>query len=343
MSGIGTYGFINAKVRAMRSTLLTAGVYQNLVNAQSVPDLIQMLAQTHYKSIIDEISSENDESLELLILKEEIRQLAIIHKNCKGPLQVLLTRLLERFEGDQLKKVLRCWHKKQECNTDIFKTIQIHDIPYDSIQQADSFEDILVFLIGSPFHKTLNLAASQYEPDKTTFPLELAIDRQLFTAVWEAADALSKKDRQMAQRLLGIEIDLRNIDWIGRLRNYYKLSPTDIRQFTLANGYRLNADGLQRLATEGSVKEAVDKVIQGGAAKDILESKIDIPLQDLEKLLYYALLLEARKAFSQFPFTIGSIMGFFFLIHIEAKNVRTLVQGKRYGLSAERLQSLLIL
>ena len=66
-------------------------------------------------------------------------------------------------------------------------------------------------------------------------------------------------------------------------------------------------------------------------------------LEIMEKFLYQILLGEAEKAFAQFPFSIGAIFGYFYLIRIETRNIRTLIHAKIYGLPPQAVESLLVM
>jgi V/A-type H+-transporting ATPase subunit C len=208
---------------------------------------------------------------------------------------------------------------------------------------AENLTDIIILLEGTPFQDALTRVASEFQDTRTLFPLELAVDRCVFNRIWETINQLSKKDRDISRRLLGIEIDLKNIGWIGRLKTYYELSSAEIGRQTLPHGYRITTDDVRRIASEGSVTQAIERIAAGSQFARMHSPSSEVELKDIEFLLYQLLVMEARKAFGDFPFSIGSILGYFILLRIETRNVRTVLQAKRYGLSAERTEALMIL
>jgi V/A-type H+-transporting ATPase subunit C len=343
MTSIGTYGFINAKVRAMRSFLLTDAVYRTLAAAEGLQEVFSVLSQTHLRNVVEHATAQEPEKIEQALLREEIQRIQSIQKKSHKRVVRLVTLYLERYDGERLKVILRYWHRKTEKEVPIIRERIVYDFPIDAIVMAETLGEVITLLEGTPFQDVLARVAAEYRKSQTLFPLELAIDRSVFDRLWQATGDLGTKDKSIARRLLGIEIDLRNLDWIGRLKTYYDLSSADIGDRTLPHGYRIHAEDIRRIATEGNVLQALIKVASGSHFSGHLPTESESDLKDLEHLLYQILVIEARKAFSEFPFSIGSILGYFTLLRIETRNVRTLFQAKRYGLPSQRIESLLVM
>ncbi|TFH05634.1 MAG: hypothetical protein E4H14_12340, partial [Candidatus Thorarchaeota archaeon] len=51
------YGFVNARIRGMKSRFISIGVYESLLQAGSYQDFIKMLSGTYYGSVIARHSS----------------------------------------------------------------------------------------------------------------------------------------------------------------------------------------------------------------------------------------------------------------------------------------------
>ena len=341
MASIGKYGFINAKVRAMRSFLLTESIYRTMAGAGNVEELLPILAQTHFRNVIQRLK-ESDE-IEQELLHEEIRQIRLIQKYCHKNIAKLISLFLERFDCERLKVLLRYWHRKKKSEPPVLRGKIVYELPIDAIVTADTLGEMIVLLEGTPFQNVLSRAAADYQDSKTLFPLELAIDRDFFIRMLNEVESLPKKDWQIARRLLGLEIDLRNIDWIVRLRTYYDLSSAEIRKHILPHGSRISGKDVDRIVSGVDVSHGLIKATTGVRLPEGMGSVESFKLEDLEHLLYHILSFEARKAFGQFPFSIGSILGYLVLLRIETKNIRTLFQAKEYGFSAERTEALLIL
>ena len=341
-SSIRTYGFINAKVKTMRSFLLTTAIYRTMVAAKDVNEILSILSQTHLRDVVGRLKSQGAEELEQELLRDQINRLREIEKFSQGLPKQVVFHLLERYDGEKLKVLLRVWHRKEKPEPQVVHEKIVYDLPVGDIASAESLGEIVTLLEGTPFGEVLGKVASVYRERKTLFPLELALDRDLFGRLWETTKSLSQRDQRIARRLLGIEVDLRNLDWAGRFREYYGLPVSEVSELLLPHGYRIGADDIRDVAAGGHVAEVLTKIVgkgritlQGGEGEEGWKA--------IEWVLYHILLSEAKRAFGEYPFAIGAILGYFYLMWIEARNVRTLFHAKMYGLSPEQVETLLVL
>lgn len=342
MGSIGTCGFINAKVRTMRSFLLTESVYRALVSAQTVEEFFSVLSQTRFRGAVEKIKDKTPEEIEEALLLEEIQGIRLIEKNSRGSFRALVSLFLDKYEVEKLKILLRSWYRRKRIAPRILRESIVYDFPVDAIVAASDLDDIVTLLAGTPFQGVLYRAAQEYEEKGSLFSLELALDKDLFHRLWEATESLPKKDRRIARRLLGIEIDLRNIQWIGRFRKYYNMSSAEIGNVLLPYGYRMEEGDYQKLASGGDILKAVGLIRKEAAALQEF-SQEESDLNSVERILYHILLLEAKRAFREFPFSIGSILGYIVLLQIETKNLKTLYEAKMYKLSSQQAEDLLVL
>jgi vacuolar-type H+-ATPase subunit C/Vma6 len=343
MEAVREYGFINAKVRAMRSRFLPESTIRSLAGARDSRELVSGLGQTRYRDALAQADTLAPEALEWALDREEVRQLRIVEKYSKGDSRELVRTLLERYDAERLKAVLRLWHTgKKEADEALHESAAVA-FPVDALLSAQSIAQAASLLAGTPFEKPVSESAAAYEERKTLFPVELAVDRHLFSRIWKAGMALNAADRSIVRRLVGIEIDLKNLDWLSRFRNYYKISFAEISDLLLPHGSRLDAESLGKMASEGRLSDAAFRVARGTAVHPP-EGEAAAPASEaMERFLSHALLYEARRAFRLNPLSVGSILGYFYCLRIESRNLKTLFTGKRYGLPPQQLEPFLIL
>ena len=111
----------------------------------------------------------------------------------------------------------------------------------------------------------------------------------------------------------------------------------------LSSGYHLSLDTLREVITSGNYSKAFSTITKGFDIPSGEESSEKAALEMIEKILYQILLEKAEKAFTQFPFSIGAIFGYFYLIRIETRNIRTLIHAKFYHLPSQTVESLLVM
>jgi vacuolar-type H+-ATPase subunit C/Vma6 len=342
MEAVREYGYINAKVRAMRSRFLPESVYRSLASARDTKEMVGQLGSTRYRDAFASVDIQSPEAVEQALERMEIGELKAVEKFSQSDSQRMVRILLERYDAESLKAVLRLWHAKQKPSGALPGESAILPIPFDAISSAQQFVQIIDLLDGTPFQEALARSATAYEERKSLFPVELAIDRSLFERIWKAGMALNARDRMIVRRLVGIEIDLKNLDWISRFRNYYKLPFVEIRELLLENGSRLTADSLQKMASEGRITDAYARVTRGTGVPTPEADASTTQLDAMERFLAHVLLYEAKRAFRGNPLSIGSILGYFYCLRIETRNLKTLFAAKRYGLTAHQVEPLLI-
>ena len=349
---LGTYGFINAKVRAMRSFLLTEAVYRSLLAAASDQEMINVLQQTHYAPLADRLRQEDQQRTEDLLIEEEIHRLQKIRKNSKGVVSKTVSLFLDRYENERLKTLLRMRKAERSVYDSYTKEKIQYDIIPDAIRNARTYSEVVDLLEGTPFRRVIADLSKDAEQDPSGFQVELALDRDLYRRSWEAVNLLSATDRSLAKRLLGLEIDLKNIDWIHRFMKYYGLTQEKVINMLLPHGQRLNASALRRIASgerfEGLLGDIVKRVGPPSSDRPAQDEKDGgasgtAGLAAFERFLFRALYEEAKRVYAKTPFSIGVVYGYFYLIRVETKNVRTILQGKAYGVPDEEIQTLLVM
>jgi V/A-type H+/Na+-transporting ATPase subunit C len=342
MEAVREYGFINAKVRAMRSRFLTESVYRSLLSARDAKEVANQLGATRYRDAFGSVDVQSAEAVERALERVETGELRIIEKFSQSDSQKMVRLLLERYDAEALKACLRLWHARTKPSDPAFAETTVVPIPFDAILSAQQFGQIVGLLEGTPFQEALAGSAGAYEERGSLFPVELAIDRALFGRIWKAGMALNGRDRTIVRRLVGIEIDLKNLDWISRFRKYYKLPFAEIRELLLENGSRLTPESLQKMAAEGRMTDAYSRVTRGTGVPAPVAAASTSQLDAMERFLAHVLLNEAKRAFRGNPLSIGSILGYFYCLRTETRNLKALFAAKRYGLTAQQAEPLLI-
>jgi vacuolar-type H+-ATPase subunit C/Vma6 len=342
MTSISTYGFVNAKVRTKRSFLLTATLYHSMIEAQNLQELCSILLKTRYREMIEQLKSPTPLVIERALFGEEVRQLQQIAKHMKNDPHRMISLSMERYEIERLKIVLRQLHRKDKAPIPLYRKKILYDLPVDLLLSSDSLKSFVLLLEGTPYHKILTEVLPLYDERKTLFPLELALDKDLFNRIWEATTLLNRRDLRIARRLFGIEIDLRNIDWINRFRTYYNAPSADVEGWLLPHGYRLGSEDIQALLSKENVSDALAKATAGFRVPLPEDREGDNFMQAIESFLYRVLFSEAKRSFGEYPFSIGAILGYIVLQRIESKNLRTLIHAKSYDLTTQEIENLLI-
>ena len=226
-----TYAFINAKLRTRISKILPEQFITQMIRARSLAETVQMLGETDFAPVQKVYERTGDiKSAELELMRKELTIYLDLEKLVEEEIRGFVRALSERFETENLKHSLRLWFDRRVRGRDIEESRSYllrrrihHEIDLDAVISADTLEQAADRLEATPYAAILRQQAPAVTEAESLFPLELAIDRYLYGRLARAADQLGARDREIARRLIGVEIDLQNLSWLIRFKQYYSL------------------------------------------------------------------------------------------------------------------------
>jgi len=342
LKAVGTYSFVNAKIRARLSSLLPRETITKLAEARDLAEFQAVLAGTPYEKVFAKPEAAADPKLaERLLVEEEVQWHADIIKALKEPARSLVATMLERYEIENLKVALRVREGDRD-KGDLAYVVRKplpHDLRLEEIATARSLEDVFPYLANTPYLVPLKKSLEECKQRGTLFPAEFALELDFYRRIEERIEALSRADRSVARKLIGIEIDLRNIGWLLRLKFYYSVLSTELIDYLIPGGYRLTSYQLRRAFVPDSVKDVLTVLSlivlerEFRLAADLLRNEEEIAkLYLIEIILSKYMLIEVRKILEGYPFTIGTVLGYLILKRAETQNLTTILNGKLLNL-----------
>lgn len=351
---LSKYSFINAKLRARISKILPDELFDELAKAPSVDAALALLRETPFGGL-DEIYSQTGDlkQAELEMLKSEIGLYRNIRQYVHRNSAQLIDALLSQFEIENLKNAIRIYFERQIRGTSLdsgahyilYERI-LHDIPIDIVVNADNFEQIAGACEGTPYSRIIKQCYRTVESEKSLFRLEVALDHLYYKELLSAIAMLDRRDRSIALRLTGVEIDLQNINWIIRFKNFYDLPLEAVMAAIVPGGFNLDKTVISELYSA----QNVTSVLQGFVKRKYPELSALLSAQTSDStsrlLLISRILEEIRKhevhrILSGYPFTVGIILSYFVLKRNELKKIRTILNAKYYGIEQERIESMI--
>ncbi len=349
-----TYAFINAKLRTRISKILPEQFIRQLARARSLAESVQMLAETDFAPVQKIYEQTGDiKTAELELLRKELSIYLELEKLVEEEVLGFVHALCERFETENLKNALRLWFDRrirgrniEDARGYLLRKPIHHPIDLDGIINSDTLEEVADRLQATPYAAIVRQQSAQVMKDSSLFSLELALDRFLYHRLVEAADRLAPRDREIARRLIGVEIDLQNVGWLIRFKNFYSLETEQALGYTLAGGLNLEPE----LMRESYVSEQTDREISALVGRRYPEiapllaskeqTKFTARLTLIERILEEIIKIEVRKIMTGYPFTIGIILSYFILKSDEIRKVMTVLNAKFYDWPEERIQAL---
>ncbi len=124
MRELATYSFINAKIRAMISFLISPNLFSRMLEAEDVYKAMELLKESsYYKGAIESAPKEITDLriIEKRFIKNDLSIYRRIYRSTPGKTEKALMNLfIEKYEVEQLKAALRMWNKKTPIDADDF-------------------------------------------------------------------------------------------------------------------------------------------------------------------------------------------------------------------------------
>jgi len=346
-SGVAGYAFINARVRAMFSNLLTAEDMTRLSEAADFPALVTLLKQTALGPYLERVNEKD------LTPRRAVFQI----KNCLADAYVsvihaapehthdLLIQFYRYYEVDNLKAVLRgivtgaSWDRVKFV---LFPPSTITSLPAEEMVEAGTVSAAVELLRGTPYYETLSHAMKRYSTEQNLFPLEVALDLNYWREMWKLVNQLPGQDRTQALKIVGGMVDSDNLMWAIRYRVYHHLSEEELINYTLPFGYHVRDADIRAIAAGADITQVVKRIYP--ALGDI-EASLQEPGQGLPALelsLKRQVAKQCMAAFVGDPFHIGIPLAYLLLSEYEIQDLTVLIEAKSSQLAIEEYRPYLL-
>ncbi|MDD4954933.1 MAG: V-type ATPase subunit, partial [Candidatus Omnitrophica bacterium] len=216
MLDLTKYSFANAKIRAMLSYLLDEAYLKRLVEAADVYELFDLLKNTPYKTIAEAaIGGLSLEALEKQLALDDVHIYKKVYEMLPTNTEKnFVSLMMQRFEINELKFALRVWHKKMEVAVSDYLLGEkvVFDINFEKIISCHNIEEVILLLDETAYKQPLLKVKDKFKERNSTFYLESALDVDYYQRLLNYSEKLSLSDQKISRKILGIEIDIENIN-----------------------------------------------------------------------------------------------------------------------------------
>lgn len=353
-SQVKRYAFINAKLRARISKLLSVDILERFVNAPTLHDALAHLRGTPY-GLLEEIYNKTGDvkACEFELFKQEVKLYREIEGYMEGEVVDVVRALVTSYEIENLKNALRFFFTRRvkaqgreaELNY-LYQEKIIHEFDPIRVATAQSFANVVEELSTTPYAQILEDCRDSVEREASLFPVEVAFDHYYYRNLIESAENLGKADRQEALRLFGVEIDLQNINWIIRFKSFYNLPLEKVMSLSIPSGFK----GTEKSIIEAYSSQSIRDILEGIVRRSYpgVATLLSTPVEDthsrlllIERILEEILNHEVLRILSGYPFTIGIILSYLILKKNEVRRIRIILLAKQLKLPKERIRGLI--
>ncbi len=350
MRGAIDYSAANAAVRAGIAELLTAGTWEQLLRAPDLHQIMAVLGGTAYAGVLDSGRADiryAESGLKSTMALKIRRPIKFLHG---GP-RDLLESLFRRYELVNLGHLIRGIHNGlpgatiRESLIDMPAAAQI---PWKLLSANKSISGLIDGLKknarGRMYAGALDDAYQEYERRNNPAVLEIAASLTVYRKVRRLISRMPGKDGQDAQLLAGTELDMLNLLWAYRWRDYFGLTPEDILSYTLPEGFRVTASVVQQIAGGAALEAIVDRLwgrnLPGPQAWRHLPPGQNLVILEIDFRRY--LQKKARESIGGYPFSLAVILAYMILVQNEVSDLTAIVEGKAAGRAQEDIRDRLI-
>ncbi|WXG41402.1 MAG: V-type ATPase subunit [Candidatus Freyarchaeum deiterrae] len=343
------YAQINAKVRALKSHLISVGDYEKLVQSSNVDDAVRLLSATSYAERMAQVELRPPYDLvqvDRVLSEEFLKSFELITNSSSGKAKEFLKLYKEKFYYDNLKVIVSAVTSKTSKQTALQYIVSLSPKEaeeYGVLLDSQNINQLIDQVRNRKAKEALTAALPQFESLKTPLVLETALDKEIYNELWEKIKKLSRSDKKYAKTLIGTKIDIINIMTVLRSKAL-KLRPEVIEQLILPVFYKsehairecIAAADIDGVLNSLSVSEFQHLAYRAKEAYEKEKSlfSIEHALNEYFTQIVYSQLLG-------FPFHIGVPISYLELKSQEIRNIKIIIVGKVEAVEPSRIRDLL--
>ena len=319
------FGYVNARVRGLRSRLLPEGFFGEQVEAEGFAALTGALAQSAYARDLDEVRDSHGPlgAVDEALARNFVRTTRLLLDAASGQARALIALLLRRYDLANLKAVVRGLHAQRTSDDIMAAVLAAGELEASTLRGMAEADGIAaagqrLALTGHPLTEPFRRAAAAYAADGDLLRFEVSLDRSFFQN-W-VADARRLPAPGGFRSLVVAELDAANLRTAMKLRG----RSADAEGFFVEGGRDLTAAAYARIAAEpvGEPRPRLPGRLSGASGEGAFAS-VDARLA--------ATLDTATRRLTLDPLDVGLVADYLRRKERETALLRLLARGKYYG------------
>ncbi len=349
------YGYANARLRAMKSRLLTRSDYAELLDEPSIEDVIAQLTHTVYQPEIEAalVKTVGWECLSEGLRRHLANTLARITKFFDDTPLRLWQMLIARWEVFNLKTILRgqAHHiAASEILDVLIPAGELKESDYSRLAQQTSVRATVDLLAtwNDPYAQPLREALSRYTGRGDLAELELALDRARYESAFKQLADLEDENADTVRKTLMTEIDAANILTVIRVSERGGSARLEKRYGSVVPAALLIKGGgsaSQKLfahkdvpAIDALVRELSDTHFGDALARGMVRHAEKKSVGVFEDEVDAKLMQQNIALFRRDPLSIGIAIAYLTALVNEVRNLRVIGRGKDVGWKREEIE-----
>ncbi|OED30468.1 V-type ATP synthase subunit C [Methanosphaera sp. WGK6] len=323
------YTYPNARVRAKIGKIFNEKQITELAESETLDEVKNYLrGHKDYAKFVDKYPIEQALDANLAETYDLLARIA--PKDLKPTFDLML----DQWDIKNIKSVLIA--KEAKLNDEETRELLV---PYgvlknqqDKLLEANTVQDLIVALEGTPYSRILEDALPDFNENKTLLTLESALDNYYYERLLAKSASQADDNTRMLHSYIGTKVDIANIKVILRAKAD-NLTYDQINPYVINSGYQLRdwklkefmeSEDMNSLLSSIESSEygsiIVDHIPEFNATQSI--TVFDEALDTYERKM-------AENIFKKQPFGVGPIVGFMNKKEIEIKNLKIIARSKK--------------
>ena len=333
---------MTAKAKAMYGERLTENDYQNLVNKNTIPEVVNYLkTETSYKDVLANV---NENTIHRRELEERIsidvfnRFISLIKYDNSG--NKFFSYIVVREEIAQILAVSRSIDIQD--NKKLIAGLPVYIISHMSfdikkVASAKDYDTFLVYLKGTKYEKIVkkNIKNNELDYGKLEIDLEEYFSKFMNKLINKSGDVSSKK---ALHDVFDKKAELQNIAKIYRMKKFFNAGSEEIKRVLVDKYKKISKKELYRLIDTCNSDEFLEEIAKGpyGNYFDInnflyIEHSIQEVMFNINKHNMY---------FGNDPEVV--MMAYIELCKVELSNIIEIIEGIKYRVNKGKITEMLI-
>lgn len=328
------YAPVYAKVRCWK---------KHILKAESLEDFARMdLAQTldAIRARVSKVSFNSETSIrdiEGLLRQETYSYLQSGLHYLSGGARRFVQEWCRFYEIENLKFIVRSVfnQKKVEYLYDLSPKSKIRMELVKDIRSLDELQD---FLSGTEYYRLAVDSFPRVKDEGKTFFFEMNLDNYFAQSLKKKVASLPPLERKGAKDILAYFLEVNRLLWIYRARFNYGMSASETISIIPKVYEFLREKQYEELLHTDSATGFISALKQFHFIDDEKAAA-----ENLERELNRKMLRKAHRGFTGVPFKLAGLLAFAVFHSVNARNLVTLLEGRRLGASFDEVKQYLVL
>ncbi len=338
--------FINARVRGMKSSLLSRSELEAMLDGGRIDQIGEALLKSPYEVELAEALSryQGADAIEDAVSRNLVSTFSKLKAMCQDETAQLAEIFLGRWDLVAVKALLRNRHHGVDAETGAKSLVPGPSMP-QAVQKELAAQDSMESLVrglaawNGGLCRGLLDALPSYQETKNLRVLEEALDRAYFVRNLVRLGTFRSDDAQFIQELLRAEIDRINLRRLFEPRAP-GVEAEDVLREMLPRG-RLSDQTLREIAAAGSPERAAE-VVSRTAYGDMAEALAVIAqsgrFSALDRQFEMKFMERLRRAMQRQGIGLASLLRYAWLKYNEVMNLRIIAHGLAAKLPKARVE-----